>query len=100
MPENEKPRIKLYYRASQVLINTEKGKKIWDDSVLNEGIKCEKYSLDKIIRAEKRFRYPARNAKGNRILHILMKVLSFEQAIRIMYPLSGIFKEKIERGEG
>ncbi len=99
MPANEKPRIKLYYRASQVLINTEKGRKIWDACVLSEGINCEKYSLDKIIRAEKRFRYPARNVKGNCVFHMLMKGLSFEHAIRIMYPLSGVFKEKIERGE-
>lgn len=99
MLDGDKLKLHPYYRTSQVMINTEKGRKLWSDIIREESIEYETYPIERMVRAEKRLRHPAKDKIGNKFLFFMMNFISFESIIRMMYPLSRLFKERVERGE-
>ena len=99
IPKGSRLGIKPIYRASQVIINTNKGRDLWKDIVSEEKIDYEEFPVEKMVEVEKRLRHPAKNRKGNEIFLRISKILSFENTIRFMYPLSRKLKRLVEREE-
>ncbi len=80
-------RERIFFGASQLLVNNEKGQQLWNLLVEKDDVGYETYPISEMIRMEKRMQYPSRGERKKKQLLRIAKIIGLERAVRVLYPL-------------
>ena len=80
-------RIRVPYNASFVMINSEKGKELWEKIVSTNEIWYEECNVDSIVDSDKRLNKAAKNSFKRKIFDCFEKAFGVEMAVKVLFPI-------------